>query len=1036
MKWRSILSSPGRAASRVSFTIVCFTLASSTPVFGQETSIAGVVRDVSGGVLPGVTVEASSPALIEKSRSALTDGSGQYRILALVPGVYTVTFSLDGFSRVERTGIELRAETILPVNAEMKPGALQETVTVTGASPVVDLQTVSSVTVMTREILDVAPISKNLQTVGILIPGTSLQGSAQAVTRDVGGSSQGDQYPLSYRGSTASVTSVDGMRVSVVVASGQYGLFQNDGGAQEISYNTGADSAEMGQAGLRINVVPREGGNTFRGTISGNFTGGDAWNAYNLSDALQARGITSVSRIRHVYDFNPVFGGPIRRDRFWFLTTARWLGVTKTATDTYYDADPTPWKYAPDTSREGFDDSRQTSFLNRLTWRVTESNKVTGYIDKQTKYIGHIAVSSTNAPEAASCQCLPYQWVGNVKWTSTLSPRLLLESGWGIYNVEWDYENQPDVPLTAFRINDQPTGRNFAAPASQQRNISSLHSYTTKLSWVTGRHTLSGGLNGSLGSYRVVTTRGNGDVSSMRYSNIGVGAPGADASGYGPNQVTLNLPTDNYNKIDGDNGFWVTDRMTYGRATITAGLRLDWFIGSVGDSAILPNTWTESATYEGFGGTPSWHDLSPRLGFAYDLFGNGKTALKLGASKYLNAETVSTASSVNPINTLTGNISLTWTDNNGDHTIFNPDGTVQDKDMKNGNPTQDELAPIPASSTFGKLVPSTTITDPRVRDGFGVRGYSWEFSGGIQHELLPRVSVNFNYYYRPTAGNQVITDNVNVGPSNYIGPYCLTVPTDPRLPQGGGWQLCDIYQLAPAAFSIPTQNVQTFTETHLENAGSSLKPIVYNHGYDLTVSARTGRGTTIQGGINADQSISDNCYLAVLASPQTTQINPMTGERYCHTVTPFRPDVKFIAAQSLPWGMQLSGTYQRTPGPARQANWTITQAVANQNGWTITTAPGSTPAQIAAATATFNLMQTGQQYEEPLNQIDLRFTKYVNLAGGKRLQLNVDLYNALNSAWVYTQNNTLGTNTIASTWLRPAQILQARMFKIGGQFDF
>ena len=122
-------------------------------------------------------------------------------------------------------------------------------------------------------------------------------------------------------------------------------------------------------------------------------------------------------------------------------------------------------------------------------------------------------------------------------------------------------QNQPDVPITAFRINDQTTGRTFAAPASQQRNISSLHSYTAKLSWVTGSHTLSGGLNGNLGSYRVITTRGNGDVSLMRYGNIGVGAPGADATGYGPNQVTLNLPTDNYNKIDGDNGFWMTDRM-------------------------------------------------------------------------------------------------------------------------------------------------------------------------------------------------------------------------------------------------------------------------------------------------------------------------------------------------------------------------------------------------------------------------------------------------------------------------------------------
>ena len=189
-----------RSAARPISLAVCFLLA-STAALAQETAIAGVVRDSSGAVLPGVTVEASSPALIEKSRTAVTDGSGQYRIIALVPGIYTVTFSLEGFNRSVREGIELRAETILPVNAELRVGALAESVTVTGTSPVVDLQTVSSVTVMTREILDVAPISRNLQTVGILIPGTSLQGSAQAVTRDVGGSSQGDQYPLTYRGS-------------------------------------------------------------------------------------------------------------------------------------------------------------------------------------------------------------------------------------------------------------------------------------------------------------------------------------------------------------------------------------------------------------------------------------------------------------------------------------------------------------------------------------------------------------------------------------------------------------------------------------------------------------------------------------------------------------------------------------------------------------------------------------------------------------------------------------------------------------------
>jgi uncharacterized protein (DUF2141 family) len=104
-----------RRAPRLLLLAACLVLVSSAAAFAQETSIAGVVRDVSGGVMPGVMVEASSPALIEKSRTAVTNGSGQYRILALVPGVYTVTFTLEGFNKVERTGIELRAETILSV---------------------------------------------------------------------------------------------------------------------------------------------------------------------------------------------------------------------------------------------------------------------------------------------------------------------------------------------------------------------------------------------------------------------------------------------------------------------------------------------------------------------------------------------------------------------------------------------------------------------------------------------------------------------------------------------------------------------------------------------------------------------------------------------------------------------------------------------------------------------------------------------------------------------------------------------------------
>lgn len=1024
-----------RSGPRLFSFVTCLVLASA-PALAQESAIAGVVRDSSGAVLPGVTVDASSPALIEKSRVAVTDGAGQYRIIALVPGTYTVTFSLEGFSKVAREGIELRAETTLSVNADLRVGALTETITVTGASPVVDMQTVSAVTVMTREIMDAAPIQKNLQSVGILIPGTSLQ-TPQGPGRDVGGSAA-DQSPLSYRGSTASVTSVDGMRVSVLSASGQYGLFANDGGVQEISYNTGADSAEMGQAGLRINVIPKEGGNTFRGTISGNFTGGDAWNSYNIDDTLRARGLLDVSRIIHVYDANPTFGGPIRRNRLWFLSSARWLGVDRTVVDSYYDADPNPYRFAPDFSRPAVDDNRQTSFLNRLTWRATERNKVTGYIDKQTKFIGHYAVSSTNLPEASTCQCLPYQWVGNVKWTSTLSSRLLMESGWGFYKVEWDNNYQPHVTPTTYRINNQLTGQSFAAAAAETRNISALYPYSIKLTWVSGTHTVSGGLNGNRGSQRTVTTR-NGELSVMRFGNATVNA---DPTGYGPNQITMNLPTDSTGIIKGDNGFWVTDRITYKRATMTAGLRFDWFLGAVGESSVLPNRWSPDRTYAGFGNAPNWKDLSPRLGFAYDLFGNGRTALKVGASKYLNAQTINLANSLNPIATLTGNASLAWTDNSRDYTIFNPDGSVQDIDFNPRAPIdpatglpQNELAPLPASSTFGQLVPSTTISDLKIREGYGVRGYSWEFTTGIQHELLPRVSVGFNYYRRPTAGNQLYTDNINVGPQQYQGPYCVTTPVDPRLPDGGGWQLCDIYQLTAAGIATPTQNVQTFTKTHLE--GTALEPIVYNHGFDLTVNARTAHGTILQGGINGDRAITDDCYQAAIGNPQTLQNNPITGRPFCHSVTPFRPDIKVVGVQTLPWwNLTAAATYQRVLGPPIQATWTVTQAIANQHGWAITTAAGSTPAQIAAATTNFNLFQTGQKYGEAMNQLDLRLSKSITL-GGNRLQINADAFNALNDNWVYGQNNTLGTGyAIAATWQRPTQVLQARMFKIGGQFDF
>jgi hypothetical protein len=881
---------------------------------------------------------------------------------------------------------------------------------------------------MTREVMDAIPTGRNIQAVGIMIPGTSLQvGGGGALSRDVGGSGSLQQSPLSYRGSTNSVQTVEGMRLNNLCGSGQYsGNYWNEAMFQEISYSTGADSAEMGQAGLRINMIPRDGGNAFRGTFYGNYTGGDAWNADNLTQDLKDRGITNVSRISYIYDANPTFGGPIKRDRLWFQVTARRQGLEKTVVDSFWDANPDPIKYTADRSRPGLDDGRITSTVGRLTWQASDKNKFTGFYERQWKYRGHWGISSSNPPEASAVQVYPEHYVFNVKWTAPITSRLLAEAGYAHYFSEYDELYQDSVTPTTYRIEDQRTGNFCCAYTSQQYHFSTLRTYSSKLSYVTGTHNLSGGWTVSEGPRRLVTER-TGDL-TMRFGTTTVNA---DATGFGPNRVSLLLPEDQREGIYMDSGLWINDKFTFRRATITAGLRFDWFIGEVYESTIPANRWTEAITYGGFKDVPNWKDLSPRVGFAYDLFGNGKTALKTSMSRYVDAQTVAFAAANNPINRVDTSENLTWTDNNGDFTIFNPDGSVQDRDFNPGT-TANELAPIPASSTFGRFVPEQDRIDPAIAKGWFVRGYSWEATGGIQHELFPRVSVNFTYYRRWTGGNETEEDNLNIGPQHYRGPYCITAPTDPRLPNNGGFEVCDIYELTQdAEDNIQADNLTSFLSTF------GVEPIQYNHGYELTVNARLPSGTFIQGGINADRTINDDCYNAILGSPQAAMRNPLTGGQFCHDVTPFRPDIKLLASHTLPWDVQLSGTYQYVSGPSILASWTFSQAAARAAGFELTYPTGASAAQQLGEFRTVQLLQTGQLYGDPLNQLDLRLAKRFRVGTRGRIQVMADLYNVFNSDWVFSQNNTLGTNYAPSaSYQRPTNVIQNRLFKVGAQIDF
>src|SRR5262245_35714345 len=354
---------------RVLFTVLFLTglLALPASAFAQS-AIAGVVKDTTGAVLPGVTVEASSPALIETTRSSVTDTAGNYKIIDLRPGVYTVVFSLPGFNTIRSEGVELPAEFTAQVNAEMRVGAIEETITVSGQTPVVDLQSASaSRTVMSREVMDAMPTARNIGAIGILIPGTGLQaGGGGFLAYDVGGTGLLQQSPLSYHGSNDSVMAVDGMRMNNLCGSGQFSaMYWSDAMFTEIRYATGADSAEMGQGSLRINMIPKDGGNAFRGTLFGNWAN-HPMQAGNLNEDLVKRGLQSIGRLDRLWDTTFSMGGPIKHDRMWFFGTVGWKDLSKTVPDSFHDSNLNDYAFTPDLSRPGHDEGYQKTANGRV----------------------------------------------------------------------------------------------------------------------------------------------------------------------------------------------------------------------------------------------------------------------------------------------------------------------------------------------------------------------------------------------------------------------------------------------------------------------------------------------------------------------------------------------------------------------------------------------------------------------------------------------------------------------------------------------
>ena len=378
-----------------------------------QSAIAGIAKDVSGAVLPGVTVEAASPALIEQSKSVTTDGSGAYRIIDLRPGVYTVTFVLPGFQTVKHERVELPNAFTATVNADMKVGAVEETITVTGVTPIVDVSNAAHVQTMDRDVMNSLPTGKTIQGLAQVVIGINLS------LPDVGGSRAAQQTYMSAHGLGPQQNSVmvDGIAQNSIESNGQMQAYYNDAMIEEASYQTGGVGADRPGGGVALNMIPREGGNSFSGGTTLSYRPGQ-WQGDNLTDRLKSLGVQQTNSTEFISDFTISQGGPVMRDKLWFFVSASQYNTNNRIANTFTDD-----------GNQGVDENYVRHGLGRLTWQMSPRNKLGVYYDRTAKYRSNDMQSLVDPETASVVWTFPKYGMGQVKYTSTVSSKILVEAG-------------------------------------------------------------------------------------------------------------------------------------------------------------------------------------------------------------------------------------------------------------------------------------------------------------------------------------------------------------------------------------------------------------------------------------------------------------------------------------------------------------------------------------------------------------------------------------------------------------------------------
>jgi carboxypeptidase family protein len=855
---RSVFAKAAVAASLVGVLFPAAALAQS--------AITGVVKDSSGGVLPGVAVEASSAALIERARTVYTDAQGRYAIVDLRPGLYKVTFTIQGFSTFVQDHIELPSDFTATVNADLRVGAVEESVTVSGAAPIVDVQNAQRTTVLTRQLLDAVPVPRMYQAEGALAVGTKVS------DQNVGGARSAVNPRLTAHMSVTKDTTidVDGMKMNTLVGGGDSHPDHNDAMSQEITVQTAALGAEVSAGGPHLNLIPREGGNTFSGATYVGYTG-KSFQTDNLTTDLIQRGLKTPDAVDKVFDVNASLGGPIKRDRLWFFGSHRSVGNDNiVANSSYPDGSP------------GIYDQRVRNYTLRLTWQVSPRNKLTAYDDFQTKYVGHLFTSGQDVLLAAARRPPVLKYTDAIKWTSTVTNRFVFDVGYGTSVNAYREGYQPGILRTPFspewyanasRVDIVRNTTNLAAPP-ELGTYNFRYMLISSLSYVTGSHAVKAGFQWHIGQ-NWINRDANGDL-TVRFRD---GVPDS--------VIVYSTPTRLYDLMKADLGVYVQDSWTVKRLTINPGLRWEYFNSALQAKAVEAGRFVPARSFSETPDVPNWKNLAPRYSMVYDLTGDAKTALKGSINKYNRNYTTDFANRYDPL-------ALQSDTRNWSDCDFNPGtSTCSGKVLPTNGDGIAEDNEIGPSNNRNLGIVATRRADPSIK-----RPYDIEYSLGVTRQVVRGVSVTGAWYRRDTYNlEQQINTLVTV---NDFASFTAANPL-------GNGETITIYNL--------NRSKQGLVDLLDTTASDRSKARVAYNGLELSFNARLPIGLNLFGGWSADKLVTVAC----------AGFDPNTF-RFCDQsqyAIPFRSDYKLVGSVPIIWDVQVGVALQSYAGQPLATNWAV-----------------------------------------------------------------------------------------------------------------